>query len=391
MLLARALAQEEFGVYVLSLSLITAIIGVQRALISTPYTILRKDYLDRRLEEYTGSATLHQIMLTSMSLGLGLLFFWFGSGTQTPVVLAAAFAVAAAGLLTRDFVRFFLLSSLDVRLSLLAGISINAMQLAVLLGLVMADRLSMLSSFLAIGICSLIPSVIVFLTKARLVWARGAIGADFKRNLKLGKWMLGNTAIAVVSSQAYIWILALLVDKKSVAVLGVTSALANLLGPVLQGVAAFLLPRMVHVGQRQGEQAILKTARRSAVFLGALFLGWLVCGVAFGDYLLESIYSVKYSGHGTLLAILILYSLVSALTVPASTALDALRRSDVSFKSSLVGLALTASVGTILIYEWSVYGAAVAALLANIVNLLLRWRGLVALAPRDAARATPRN
>jgi len=37
------------------------------------------------------------------------------------------------------------------------------------------------------------------------------------------------------------------------------------------------------------------------------------------------------------------------------------------------------SVGTILIYEWGVYGAALSALLANTVNLFLRWRGLSSL------------
>jgi len=377
-LLARSLAPEDYALYVIALSVIMAVMIVQRAIISAPYTIRSRDYEHGELATYTGSAMVHQVVLTATALLLGSAFVRFGLPAKGFGV-SASFAIAAAGVLVRDFVRSFLLSSLKVRQSVLVGLSVNAFLLGAILILFAGNRLSVVSGFLAVGICSLIPSVIAFLANAKIRLSRTAIVTDLLRNLRLGKWMLGSAAISVLSSQAYVWLLALLADSKAVAILGVTSSLANLLSPLLQGANAVLLPKMVQSKDHGGLVAITRTARRAVVFLSTIFVAWLACGIVVGNFLLESIYSVKYSGYGAVLVILIGYSLASAVTVPISTALDALQKSEVSFKSSLASLVITVSVGTILIYEWGVYGAALSALLANTVNLFLRWRGLSSL------------
>lgn len=377
-LLARSLAPEDYAIYVIALSVIMAIMIIQRAIISAPYTIRSRDYGHGELDTYTGSIVVHQVVLTTTALLLGSAFMTFGLPAKGFGV-SVSFAIAAAGILIRDFVRSFLLSSLKVRQSVLVGLSVNAFLLGAILTLFIGGRLSIVNGFLVVGICSLIPSVIAFLANAKITFSGTAIGTDLLRNLKLGKWMLGSAAVSVLSSQAYVWMLALLADSKAVAILGVTSSLANLLSPLLQGATAVLLPKMVQSKDHGGLAAITRTARKAAILLSAIFVVWLVCGIVIGNSLLESIYSVKYSGYGVVLVILILYSLASAVTVPISTALDALQRSEVSFKSSLAALVVTLSIGTISIYEWGVYGAASSALLANTVNLFLRWRGLSTL------------
>ncbi len=188
--------------------------------------------------------------------------------------------------------------------------------------------------------------------------------------------MLGGSLAAALSSQVYIWLLGFFAGAKAVAVLGVASSLANVLSPLLQGASAFLLPKMVHsIADEERAGAVTAIVKRSVGPLLFIFALWLFVGILFGDEMLTFLYSSKYAGYGSVLVVLIGYSLVSAITVPISAALDALKRSDVSFRSSLGSMAVGILAGVPLIALWGAFGAAVSALLANLINLILRWRG----------------
>src|SRR5438093_12540376 len=63
LIIARACTKEEFGVYSLGLTLITILLGVQQALISSPYTMLRSRHTAGDERSYTGSTLVHYGML----------------------------------------------------------------------------------------------------------------------------------------------------------------------------------------------------------------------------------------------------------------------------------------------------------------------------------------
>src|SRR5215467_6782600 len=95
-LLARAVVQEEYGVYVLILSLIMAIMGVQRALISAPYTIRSETFQQRELDEYTGSIVVHEAILVAMAVVLGFAVANLGVLGKTRAYVALSIAIATA-------------------------------------------------------------------------------------------------------------------------------------------------------------------------------------------------------------------------------------------------------------------------------------------------------
>ena len=62
--------------------------------------------------------------------------------------------------------------------------------------------------------------------------------------------------------------------------------------------------------------------------------------------------------------------------------LDVLFRHAVEW-AAVAGLVVTVLVGTMAVYVWGLYGAAMTALLSNVINLALRWRGLTLLANKS--------
>lgn len=382
-LLARTLLKEDYGIYILALSFIITIMGIQRAIITVPYTVYNKGYEQKDLETYTGSTFVHQLILLSISIVICLVvsevFFLKGKEFYSNLIISITFSFAATGVLLRDFVRSFLLARLHIWQSVFMGIFINIIQLSILWFLYLQNKLTIYNSFLIIGGCSLLPALIVFLTWHNITIYKNKIVLDFLNNFKLGKWIFGSSIIFMLSSQSYPWMLSIFADNRSVAVLGVTSSLANILGPFLQGIYSFILPKMAHSRKEHTFLGVIAIMKKAIAFLAVIFGLWLIVGILFGDQLLSLIYSSKYYGYSYILIIVIISSFISGITSPIYAALEALERADISFKSLLGGLIVTLFIGVFLIYKWGIYGAAIGMLLSNLTNSSLRCRGLIVL------------
>ena len=390
-LLARSLMKEEYGTYVLALSLIITIMGIQRAAITVPYTVYCQKHKGEELNIYTGSVFIHQIILLIIAVAFSLLFsqyFFVKEGSSyNALFLLSAFALAATGVLLRDFVRSYLLARLAVRQSVIMGVSVNIVQLMILALLYAKNSLTIQNVFFIIGGCSILPSLYFFLENSQIKVQAAQILNDFRTNLRLGKWILGSTIISTLASQSYPWLLAFFADKSAVAILGVTLSLANILGPLLQGINSYVFPKMAHSRSEGTPFGVIRIMKKAVILLSIIFGFWIICGALFGNHLLALIYSSKYAGYGSVLLIVILSSFISAVTGPLNSALDALERADISFKSLIAGLIVTVSIGVILVYRWGLYGAVVGMLLSNLANCLLRWRGLFILMNGFKARA----
>ena len=382
-LLARSLMKEEYGVYVLALSLIISIMGIQRAVITVPYTVYSQRHREEEFNSYIGSVFIHQIFLLIIAIVFSLIFskyFFLREGSaHNTVFILITFALAATGVLFRDFVRSYLLAQLAVRQSVIMGVSVNIIQLLILDTLYVKHRLTIHNAFLIIGGCSVFLSLYFFLKNSQIKVKSVKILNDFSNNLKLGKWILGSSIISTLSSQSYPWLLAFFADKRSVAVLGVTLSLANIFGPFLQGINSYVFPKMARSRSDGTPLGVITIMKKAIIVLSILFAFWIICGLVFGNQLLALIYSSKYAGYRAVLIIVILSSFVSAITAPLNSALDALERADISFKSLIAGLAVTISIGILLVYQWGLYGAVIGILLSNLANCLLRWRGLFLL------------
>ena len=378
-LLARVLLKDIYGTYVLVFSIIYIVMGIQRAAVCVPYTVYSQTEKHDELKTYTWSNIVHQFFLLIVFASIYALFSFnlFSSETMSGTKpLIASFAVVTTGYLFRDFVRSFLLASLKIWQSVFMGISINCFQLALLWLLFVIGSLTLSNSFLVLGICSFFPSIIILLVNFNIKIHFDKVIEDFIFNLRLGKWILLTNSIANISSKAYIWFLAFFIGNESVAVLGVCWALSNLPGPLLQGMYSFILPKMVHSKGSNDSKPILGIMRKSIIALSPVLVLWLFCGIFFGNYLLDLIYSPKYAGFHMILIILISNMLITGVSIPINAAFEALKRPDFATKGQVAGFLITMLFGSLMVFIWGIYGAALGILMSNLGNFFIRLRGL---------------
>lgn len=380
-LLARVLTKEDFGIYVLALSLILTIMGIQRAIISVPYTVYSQRIDSKELEQYTSSIFVHHLSLLIITFFICVvfarIFFLNRSESINNIFIYTAFFIAAKGFLIRDFVRSYLLSSIKIWESVILGTFTNIIQLIILFMFFFTEKLTVSNSFLIIGCCSILPAIFIFLKNTKIYICKKKVISDLMRNIKFGRWIFGSNVISSLSSQSYPWLLAFFADNQSVAVLGVTMALANFLGPIIQGFYAFILPKMSKARKTNYINGVIEIMKKAVIILLIFFSLWLICGIIFGGYLLEVIYTSKYSGYTLILSVLIANSLFAGISIPVTAALESLERSDISFKCLFSGFIVTVILGPFLVYKYQLNGAVVAILLSTMTSFLLRVRGVL--------------
>lgn len=379
-LLARSISKEAYGIYVLALSLLLSLLGVQRAMITVPYTVYFKKHEQVQQQEYTGSVFVHQIVLLAFTLFISLGFsrYFFSSSRPFPEIFfsLASFSIVVVGFLWRDFVRFYCLATLKIWQSILLGFLTNSFQLTLLWILFITKNLTIYNAFFATGSSIIIITLVFFLANVRIKICVSRIISDFLANFKLSKWIFGSNIMYILSSQIYPWLLGFFSGKASVAVFGVVISLASLPNPLAQGINAFIFPKMVHSKTHNPPFGIIKIIRKTIIVLSLFSALWLMCGVFFGNRLLVFLYSSKYAGYGVILVMLIINNFISIITGPVNAALDTLERSDVSFASLIVAFFVTIIAGTLFINFYGIIGAALGMILANLTTSLLRWKGL---------------
>ena len=384
-LLARALPTHAFGLYVVIVSLVVSAIGIQRALVTTPYTVLSASRGDDELRRCTGGALLqHLVLATLCAVACAAIALQFDS-QAAPWSVSAVVVLVALGTLARDFVRGILLARLRVVASLVTCVAVNLSQLAAVALLYAFERLTFVTACLAIAIPSIAGAFASFAFNTGAAFRSVRPFAQLREQFTLGKWLLGGAVLGAVVAQSYLWLLGGMAGAAAVAAFGVASSFANLPSPVLQGASAFLLPRIVHsAGSPIRNDIVRKVVKSGSTALSAVYLVWLAIGIAYGGALLELLYSSKYANLESVLVVLILYGVVSAVMAPISAALDALKRSDVAFRSTLVAGAAGMLACLLLIPRWGAAGAAAGALLANATMLGLRAWGLRAILAKAA-------
>jgi O-antigen/teichoic acid export membrane protein len=93
----------------------------------------------------------------------------------------------------------------------------------------------------------------------------------------------------------------------------------------------------------------------------------------FGGWLVVFLYGNKYAGNGFIVGVLALSQLASALTFPINYGLNALERPDVGFKSYLLALGVTLTIGLWLVKSLGTIGVACGLLSGNILASAFRY------------------
>lgn len=375
-ILARALAKEEYGLYYLGFTLVIFVIELQNALISTPYMVYAPRLGDEEHRRYTGSTLVYQLGLSAIVMAVVLgaaVVLSLGAGPEgaAPVAWSMLFVV---GLVTlRDFTRRVCFANLRMAAAFCIDASVAVLQLGTLFVLGWLGVLSAGRAWWVIGLATGGISLAWLWMNRHMFNPRlRAALQDLRGNWSFGKWVFLSGVLWGLSMNSYPWLVSFFKGAAAAGVWGACFTLVGVGNILMLGVQNFLGPKIARVYAEEGPHAL----RRFVFIASGLFAVPLLLfsGVFwfFGDFMLTFIWGNSYSGNGWVLALLAFNLLAIALAFAFSRGLFAIERADVDFLVNFVVLFVLIALGIWLVRAHGVLGAACALLTANLAALVVR-------------------
>jgi O-antigen/teichoic acid export membrane protein len=370
--LARTQSKEEYGVFALSYSVFTFLVGLHDGAILETYTVYGSGRYNHRFTDYArllwrSNAWLGLVLTATISIIWGVLA-WTKPALASPTILGLALACGV--LLTATFVRrtFYIRRRPDLaaRLSLVFFTT-----LALLLWLsIQTQILNGLSVFLIAAFAWIIAGVFL----ARELPGSAGHSTQFTKiepkywseHWKYSRWVLVTALVFQLTNQLYYWLSAGILTVKDT---GDLRAMYNLVAPVDQVLVAMsflVLPILASRASTRGMAGLLPVWK--AYCLGALLLtgGFAACVNLFGKPLMHLLYAGKFDDIAPLLGLLALLPVIMALGNTMNAALKSVEKPKLVFYAYVCSGSTTVLLGTPLVIHFGLRGVVYGMLLSAI-------------------------
>jgi len=375
-LLARATTKDDFGMYVLGLSIVMIAIGFQRAIITTPYAILFRQQDEGEQNKYRYATFIFQniFLFINLLIFLVLIIYMFMSGLSDYTQFAMFLFILFVGQATLYFFKYTLISELDVKKNFVYCGLIYLTTIISLLSFYLFGDLNTNITYAVIGISAIVISIGFYLLffQASLEKINAVkLKEYFSENWKLGKWLAGSNIAFIFSSQMFPWLLFYFWDKASVAELGVILSSTRILSPAIQGFGSFLLPKLTTLVYNNHKfTSIFRQIILMMIFVAVILVG---VGYFFGETIIQLIYSSKYSGLGLLITLGFVSQGIFLINMPVEIALNAQKRTDIGFSSLMISVFVAFIIGLPMVWMYGTLGVMIGMISSGLIGLIYRY------------------
>lgn len=360
-LIARAGGAEALGVFGIAFLVWLAVVGINRALVTEPMTVLRGTELDREElgEGLTGSVLLGIGLALVIAAGCGLAEL---AGVDSLGILALAPWLPS--LLAHDFCRAAAFRQRRPDRALLGDVAFAVVQAALTVGLLVLEIREVAAYLAAWGLGATVGALAGMLASSIPLRRRG--GPSRLRSMwGRSRWFLAEFSTSFPADQGYLLLLPVLLGT---AQFGLYRAGASLIGPV---VVVFLAAGNVGLPEsvrrlRTGGMASL--AHYTPRLTGAvLALTVLYCGgmVAFAEPILAFTYGPEFVEAAVVTYLVAAQYLLIALGFGFGIAMKAADRVKQLWLLRAVSAAVSVSAVTVLATRYGLVGAGIASIVAG--------------------------
>ncbi len=372
-LLARSAPREELGIYYLALGVVFFARGIQEQVVSAPYMIYCSRKQGAALDEYAGSALIHQMgmmLLTATLVAIALL-----CGLAPPESTAAFWLLilAAPLLLMREFIRQLSFAHLELKGAIALDVAVSLLQLGGLLALAATGHLTVTATIGVLAVASGLPAIVWFAAGRRHMVGRwSAALRDFAHNWLFARWALASQLLACSAPYVLPWVVALTHGQAETGTLGACTTLVGLSNTFLMGLCNFLSPRAASAFA-QGGLAELQSVLKNTALLFVSTLGAMALAAFFvGEYVAIALYGQEFAGTGLIIGVLSLSVLANSFGVTAGNGLWAMERPKANFIADFSSLLVVIVVSIAAIPLLGPLGAAIATLSGTSSDALIR-------------------
>ena len=371
----RACAPEEVGLYYLSLTIVLISLGVHEHIIAAPYTIYSRRYQGVERAAYAGSAWIHHGVVTLAAVALLLVAISVLMATGGSAILPALVALVAAGplLLLREWIRRFAFADLDFATALAIDVCVACVQLGGLLALAYLDRLTLGAIFLVMGAACGLASLGWYLARTRrTIYDARRYLADWKHNWAFGRWAVRGYLVHNIVPYVMVWVVGAAAGTAAAGLLGACTTLIGVTTLLLTGVDRFLTPRAAQAFVEGGAHVLRRVLVQSALALLFALVPFALFVLATGSWLAELAYGEGFEHSGPILATLAFVSVTTAVGMVSGIGLWAVDRPRANFLADLCGVCTTIVLSLFLVPTQGALGAALATLAGSTVAAIVR-------------------
>jgi len=376
-IIGRTCIKEEFGLYILGFSIVLFIVKLQTSLISTPYTVYFPRLKDKMQKQYTGSTLIHQLCISSLAVLFLLvvktvLSVGIGPERLEPIVWTLVLVISF--ILLREYARRVCFAHLRIKTAILVDFCVSIMQIVGLLMLAHLGVLSANKAYCVVGFaCGLAAIGWLILSRKQFILCLGGTLSDLVRNWSFGRWLFLGSLVYIGSIQLFPWFLTAFHGIAATGILGACMGVLYLANPFLLGMQNFLGPKTAHAYVNGGVNELKRVVRKASMLFAVIMGFFFVVMFFFGGTAVVLIYGMKYGGSGLVVRVLALNQLAVSLTFPLNYGLLAMERPDVEFKSYILSLFVTLTLGLWLVKLFGPTGAAFGLLASNVVGSAFRY------------------
>ncbi|RLM88804.1 transporter [Halobellus sp. Atlit-38R] len=197
----------------------------------------------------------------------------------------------------------------------------------------------------------------------------------FKRLFDYAKfsWLSGLKSRAF--NQVDILLLGVFVSSSLVGVYSVAWSIAKFLELFGNAIGKTMFPEISHTSAQGSTNDVAGMVEDSLAFNGLIAIPGLIGGLVLAERLMR-LYGPEFAQGATVLALLILATLIYSYQSRLLNTLNAIDRPDLAFRINLIFIGLNAVLNVVLIWQFGVEGAAVATALSALVGLVLSYYAL---------------
>lgn len=360
--LARTQTREGYGIFALSYSVFTFLVGLHNAAILEAYTIYGSGRYRERFPAYAWLLWRRNLWLT-LGAAASVTFLWGMLAWTAPALASRTFlglGLTCGVLLTASFVRrtFYVRNRPDL------AARYSAVYFGLCAGLLwLTLRLGILSGFCAFAIAATAWSIAMLSVRREL--PKRAAGAEFlehepgywTEHWRYSGWVLVTAFVFQLTTQAYYWLAAGYASVKEVADL---RAMYNLVTPVEQllvAIAMLILPMM---SRRYGERRMAGLLAVWKMYSLATLLatgGFAVVANFLGKPVMHVVYAGRFDDVAALLGTLELFPVVMGLGNTMNAALKSMERPRAVFYAYIASGGATFFIGIPLVIYLGLRGA----------------------------------
>ncbi|RMF59470.1 MAG: hypothetical protein D6748_06345, partial [Calditrichaeota bacterium] len=370
-LLARWLSPEEYGAFVVALSIYYLLAAFHTAILTEPMLVFGAG---RYREQFRFYLTLlfrgHWGITVSISIALGLVSTVFWQLDNIRLVYAfGGLAVSVPFLLLFWLVRrvnYVYLKPLPATIGSASFASITILLLFITFHV---GALTSFSAFVCFGMASLISSIGLLLQKTLIKDTRPQASLKFneilKHHLSYGKWSIGSNLLSSLYLNTFNLILPIFVGLVGVARF---RALLNFTLPLQQIFNSLTPLTLAYMARHSLQPKKLDQVIYYLTGIGLLVsIGYALIGELFGQELIRIFYATKYSNILSYLPLTYPYPLLTAFCMALGAAFRSTDRIKLVFLSYALSVAIVTAPAIILCASFGVLGAVQGYLLYGLV------------------------